>query len=108
MALFLRTTSATIALSPLGVDWYLRVCPIRWTMFLARSFFRSEAARRGAYSDSLWLLSSRTWRANSEAVKPWDSDGDTQSAMSASATHRMRALFRSIPPTLVLPTDDGA
>src|SRR6266436_7346113 len=43
MALFLRTTRATIALSPLAVDSYLRVCPIRWTMFLARSFFKSAA-----------------------------------------------------------------
>ena len=36
IALFLRTTSAAIALSPLGIDSYLRVCPIRRTICLPR------------------------------------------------------------------------
>jgi hypothetical protein len=36
IALFLRTTSAAIALSLLGIDSYLRVCPIRRTICLPR------------------------------------------------------------------------
>jgi hypothetical protein len=34
-------TSATMALSPLEVDSYLRVCPMRRIIFLVRSFFKS-------------------------------------------------------------------
>jgi serine/threonine protein kinase len=41
MALFLKTTSATVALSPLAVDSYLCAWAMRRTMFLARSFFKS-------------------------------------------------------------------
>ena len=40
MALFLKTTSATVALSPLAVDSYLCAWAMRRTMFLARSFFK--------------------------------------------------------------------
>jgi hypothetical protein len=37
----------TIVLSPLAVDWYLRVCLIRWTIFLARSFFSRRQRAEG-------------------------------------------------------------
>ena len=76
------------------------------TLYNSLDFPASIATGYRARSQ-LWLLSSRTWRANSEAVKPWDSDGDTQSAMSASTTQRMRVLFRSIRPTLVLRPTTG-
>ena len=40
MALFLRTTSATIALSPLEVDSYLRVCSYSLDDVLGTEFFQ--------------------------------------------------------------------
>jgi DNA replication protein DnaC len=47
----------------------------------------------------------RTWPASSEAVKP---PGKGARARTASATQRIRALLKSIPPTFVLPTCEGA
>src|SRR5258706_1521549 len=67
----------------------------------------SRRTRRavGPYCDGLCLLSARTRAATSEAVKPL---GEEDKASSASMTRRMRALLRSMPPTMVLPTRDAA
>ena len=40
MALFLRTTSATIALSPLALDWYLRALSDSLDDVLGTEFFQ--------------------------------------------------------------------
>jgi|SRR5258706_2648584 hypothetical protein len=51
------------------------------------------------------LVSAQTRAATWEAVKPL---GEADKAISASSTPRMRALLRSIPPTMVLPTREAA
>src|ERR1039457_1036338 len=48
IALSLRTTSAVIAFSPFGIDSYLRVCPIRRTICLPRSFLEVIGGAAGA------------------------------------------------------------
>src|SRR6267143_2077384 len=60
-----------------------------------------RAAWRGPYCDGLCLVRAQTRAATWEAVKPF---GEAEKAISASSTARMRALLRSMPPTMVLPT----
>src|SRR4029077_16285592 len=78
---------------------------MRQTMCLPRSFFRSYAAWRGPYCARRSLPKPPTRAATSVAVKPL---GEGAKAITASTTLRMRALLRSMPPTMVLPTPDAS
>lgn len=102
IALFLRSTSAAAARSPFGNGSYQRVF-----RSAARCFCHGVSSGRRRHdarcSRMLFCLPRAwTWLANSEAVNPSDR------AMTASITQRRRALLRSFPPTLVLPTREGA